>query len=93
MAKTYDRAQASFDSLVQINRNEDARIGEYLDEIAPALNAFPAMLAALEAVEWSGKDNYADYYRECLVCEEYKDTGHATDCQLAATLKLARGEG
>ncbi len=52
--------------------------------------AAPAMLAALEAVEWVYDTGLVGYW--CPDCENEKEKGHADDCQLAAALKLARGE-
>ena len=49
--------------------------------------AAPALLAVVEAVEWAG----GSFVDECPSCIRLKPT-HAPDCQLAAALRLERGE-
>jgi len=60
--------------------------------IVQAANAFPAMLAALEAVEWRSTDGM---HRQCCPsCRSYRkmEREHEPDCKLAAAIKAAKGE-
>ena len=63
-------------------------------ELAVEQEKTHALLEALKAVEWVGMSKSDEWANplECPSCDMDKSQGHATDCQLAAALRLARGE-
>lgn len=67
-----------------------ADCGDSTGANARLIAAAPALLAALEAVQWSGSTSE----RRCPCCEYVfpDDGGHAKDCDLANAIDAARGE-
>jgi len=49
-----------------------------------------ALLAVVEAVEWTRGIYQGE--SQCPECKWFKHAGHTPDCQLAAALRLSRGE-
>ena len=56
---------------------------------ARLIAAAPQLLAALKAVEWI--DDTVCVW--CEICEGNPEIGHEPDCQLAAAIRAAEGEG
>lgn len=52
--------------------------------------AAPALLEALEAMEWNGNGVQGDQ-GVCPECISYPNEGHSKDCKLQAAIKLAKG--
>lgn len=64
---------------------------------ARLIAAAPALLEALEAVEWvvdykEPLTRHGDNYRFCPHCRAEKYDGHNDSCKLGNALKLVRGE-
>jgi hypothetical protein len=61
----------------------------YMEEYERLEAGCRQLLATLAAVEWIDVESWD----MCPSCHATKSEGHAPDCQLAAALRAAKGEG
>lgn len=71
--------------------NRSDHTDEELDANARLIAAAPALLSALQAVEWSGSEDLEEggYAPACPCCGTLQEDGaHSDSCELAAALRL-----
>ena len=54
--------------------------------------AAPDLLEALEAIEWTGPNDWESPSDCCPYCGKHERKGHADDCLIGNALKKARGD-
>lgn len=69
---------------------------ESTERLLRMVNSQPSLLAACKAVEWCGTerdedDEDGEYCHSCPWCGEPQESGHVSDCKLAAAIALAEG--
>ncbi len=77
--------------------NTQNQLLKVIGELAVEQEKTHALLEALKAVEWAGHDTsvnelYPTPDPTCPTCSGCNPEGHTADCQLAAALRLGRGE-